>query len=265
MNLGVMRALVSRQLALYTHNPVRVIELIFWPVVELMVMGFLSVHISSRAPDELGGAVFYLIGAVIFWDVLFRSQQAVALSFLEDIWTRNLLNIFVAPIRTTEYLGAMFVVGIVRVAVTVGILALLARGLYAFDLLAFEWSLLPFFAMLMMFGWSLGVISTGLILRYGQAAEGLAWAVPFLIQPFSAVFYPVEVMPEPFQWISMLLPSTYVFEGMRTVAAGSVFPWDALAIAAGANLITACLAGWFFAAILRVAREKGLIAKIATQ
>ena len=60
---------------------------------------------------------------MILWDVLFRSQQGVAISFLEDVWTRNLLNVFVAPVRTVEYVAATCLVGVLRVAVTLVVLA----------------------------------------------------------------------------------------------------------------------------------------------
>lgn len=265
MNLNVIFALTRRYLYLYTRNPVRMIELIFWPSVELLVMGFLTVFIQKSSGSDFGSFIRFLLGAVIFWDVLFRSQQAVAISFLEDVWTRNLLNIFVAPVRTYEYLFATFCVGLLRVGLTVFILTLLAWLVYAFNLFEFEWSLIPYFANLMIFGWSLGMISTALILRWGQAAEGLAWAVPYLLQPFSAVFYPVSILPTVFQFIAWLLPSTYVFEGMRAGLAEGSMNYTYFWLSVLANLVFMVISGLIFAQTMKAARQKGLLTRIATQ
>ncbi len=265
MNPRIIGALVLRYLFLYTRSWVRAVELVFWPMMDLLVWGYLTVFLQQKTAGSFPMFITYLIGAMIFWDVLFRSQQAVAISFLEDIWTRNLLNVFVAPIRITEFLGATFVVGLIRVIVTVLILAVLAKVLYAFNLLNLKLALLPFFANLLIFGWSLGMISTALITRWGQAAEGLAWAVPFLIQPVSAVFYPVGVLPRWLQPVGLALPCTHVFEGMREVLAHGGFPWDRLVWAAGLNIVYLILAAGFFHFMFGMAREKGLLTKLGTQ
>jgi ABC-2 type transport system permease protein len=256
-------ALVLRYLFLYTRHPVRFVELIFWPLVDLLVWGFLTVYLQKQ-----GGAfpmgIGFLIGGMILWDVLFRSQQGVAISFLEDVWTRNLLNVFVAPVRTIEYVAATCLVGVLRVLVTLVVLAIVAAAAYGFQLHALGWSLLPFLGNLMIFGWSLGLVSTALIMRWGQAAESLAWAVPFFIQPLAAVFYPVAVLPGWLQPVAMALPCTPVFEGMRAVLGGAPMPWPMLGQATALNLVWGLAAAIFFAANLRHVRRTGLLVKIAT-
>ena len=92
-------ALVLRYVFLYTRNPVRFVELIFWPLVDLLVWGFLTIYLKGQGEGDFPTTIVFLIGGMILWDVMFRSQQGVAISFLEDVWTRNLLNIFVAPVR----------------------------------------------------------------------------------------------------------------------------------------------------------------------
>jgi ABC-2 type transport system permease protein len=265
MNPRIIAALTLRYLFLYTRSWVRGVEVVFWPMMDLLVWGYLTVFLQKNAGGTFPQFITFLIGAMIFWDVLFRSQQAVAISFLEDIWTRNLLNVFTAPIRITEFLSATFVVGLIRVFVTVLILGVLSKVMYAFNLLDFKFTLLLFFANLLLFGWALGMVSTALITRWGQAAEGLAWAVPFLIQPVSAVFYPVSVLPHWLQKLAWIFPTTHVFEGMREVLANHDVPWDRLAWAFGLNLVYLALAGTFFSFMLSMAREKGLLTKLGTQ
>ena len=266
MNLNVVWALVLRYLFLYTRTPLRLIELIFWPVVELLIWGYLMLFIQENTTGSFPKVITFLLGAMILWDVIFRAQQGVAISFLEDVWTRNLLNVFVAPVRTHEYLAATFGVGLVRIAVTVTVLGLVALTMYAFNLFTFGWALVPFFGNLMVSGWALGMISTALILRWGQAAESLAWAVPFFIQPLIAVFYPVSaIKPEWVQHIALALPPTHVFEGMREVLATGVFSWEKFLWASGLNVLFLALAGWFFLYMLKVTRRRGLLTKFATQ
>ncbi len=264
-SFNTVSALVLRYIYLYTRNPVRFVELIFWPLVDLLMWGFLTVYLKKQGVGEFPTAITYLIGGMILWDVLFRSQQGVSISFLEDVWTRNLLNIFVAPVRTVEYVAATCVVGVLRVGVTLLVLVLVASLAYQFHLTDLGFGLLPFLGNLILFGWFLGMISTALIMRLGQAAESLAWAVPFFIQPLASVFYPVSVLPEWLQPIAMALPCTPVFEGMRTVLAGQPVPWGSIQHAFILNLIWGTIAGLFFAVNLRHVRKAGLLVKVATQ
>lgn len=263
MNFRIISALILRYLLLMTRNWVRAAEVIFWPFMELLLWGFLQRYLQKSGTDEPSGATF-LLGGMIFWDVMFRAQQAVAISFLEDVWTRNLLNIFVAPVRSIEYLAATFGVGLVRIFITLVVLTVMAWLQFDFNLFRIEFALIPYFANLLLFGWCLGVCSTALIMRWGQAAENLAWAVPFLIQPLSAAFYPVSVLPEWFQPVARLLPSTHVFEGMRDVLAGRGFSWEPVVWASGLNVVAVVLTALLYAGVLRRVRERGLLSKFAT-
>ncbi len=261
----VIGGLVLRHVLLYSRNAVRLVELVFWPAVDLLVWGFLTLFLKENTGGTFPHFITFLIAAMIFWDVLFRAQQGLAISFLEDVWTRNLLNVFVAPVRPLEYVTATAIVGLLRVAVTVAVLTTLAWLAYAFRLWDFRFLLLPFFANLLIFGWALGMVSVALILRWGQAAESLAWAVPFMIQPLAAVFYPVSVLPAWLQPVALSIPATHVFEGMRAVMLDAPTPWGHLAAAFGLNIVWLSAACFLFAATLRSARERGRLVKLATQ
>jgi ABC-2 type transport system permease protein len=267
MNFRIVSALVLRYLFLYTRTPMRLIELIFWPVVELMIWGYLTMFIQENTHGDFSKGITFLLGAMICWDVIFRAQQGVAISFLEDVWTRNLLNIFVAPVRTIEYLAATFTVGFLRICVTVLVLSLLSLLLYQFNIFTkLSWAIIPLFGSLLVTGWALGMISTALILRWGQAAESLAWAVPFFIQPFTAVFYPVSVIkPVWVQYVALALPSTHVFEGMRETLKTGAFHWAHFAWSCGLNVVFLAIAGVVFYRMLETTRKRGLLTKFATQ
>jgi ABC-2 type transport system permease protein len=264
MSFHHIRALVLRYTFLYTRSVPRVAEMFFWPVMDLLVWGFLTVYLR-RLEHQVPAAITFLLGSMIFWDILYRAQQAVTISFLEDIWARNLLNIFVSPIRVSEFIAATYVVGFAKILVTVGILASLALWFYHWNLFQMGLPLIPLFANLLLMGWAVGMITTALIMRWGQSAEALAWGIPFLIQPVCAVFYPLSVLPHWVQPISRVIPATYVFEGMRQVLDNRGLPLDHLAWAFGLNILYLIGAGLFFRYMFGIAREKGLLAKLGTQ
>ena len=271
MNLRHIRALVLRYTFLYTRSVPRVAEMFFWPVMDLLVWGYVTKYLqkvgSTAGLSNTETNVFkFFLGSMIFWDILYRAQQAVTISFLEDIWARNLLNIFVSPVRVSEFIAATYVVGFVKILITVAILASLALGLYGwnmFQMIGFP--IIPLFANLLLMGWAVGMVTTALIMRWGQSAEALAWGIPFLIQPVAAVFYPLSILPSWVQVIAKGIPATYVFEGMRYVLNGKGWPIHNLVWAFGLNVVYLIAAGLFFNYMFGVAREKGLLAKLGTQ
>lgn len=266
MNFRIVSALVMRYIYLYTRTPMRLVELVFWPMVDLLIWGYLTIYIRDNTSGAFSDKIVFLLGAMILWDVVFRAQQGVAVSFLEDVWTRNLLNVFVAPVRTSEYLAATFSVGLLRICVTVVVMCLVALFLYQFNVLVIGLPLVPFVINLLVCGWSLGMISTALILRWGQAAESLAWAVPFFIQPISAVFYPVSaIRPAWLQWLAQCMPTTHVFEGMRGVMQTGAFDWAQFFYASLLNIVFMTIAGIVFTSMLRTTKKRGLLTKFATQ
>jgi ABC-2 type transport system permease protein len=264
MNLRRIRALVLRYTYLYTRSVPRVAEMFFWPVMDLLVWGFITVYLM-RMDNRVPAAVTFLLGSMIFWDILYRAQQAVTISFLEDIWARNLLNIFVAPVRVGEFIAATYVVGFVKILITVAVLTSLAWWLYSWNLFQMGFSLIPLFANLLLMGWAVGMVTTALIMRWGQSAEALAWGIPFLIQPVAAVFYPLNVLPRWLQWVSVCIPATHVFEGMRQVLRGEGLSAHYLGWAFGLNLVYLVCGALIFRHMFNVARKQGLLAKLGTQ
>jgi ABC-2 type transport system permease protein len=254
--------LLLRYLYLYRRSVARVMAIVFWPVMDLLVWGFVTSYLERLA---VPAPVLFLLGGVIFWDVFYSSAQAITLSITEEIWGRNVLNIFVAPIRVSELMLATCLLGAFRALASTALLSVLAWIFYAFRLTAVGLALAPFLASLLLFGWAVGMCTMALILRYGQAAEALIWGVPFLIQPLSAVFYPVAVLPPPLRAIAVMLPTTHVFEGMRAaLATGSVDP-ALLAKALGLNVVYLVAAAAFFAWMLGRVREKGYLGRLGME
>jgi ABC-2 type transport system permease protein len=255
-------ALLLRYLYLYRRSLARSMELFFWPVMDLLVWGFLTVYLQRVAAPR---AVLFLFGAVIFWDVFYRSQQAITLSLTEEIWVRNLLNVFIAPVRIIEVVFATCLLGVLRAFLSAAVLGVLAWVLYAFDLLTLGPALLPYFASLLLFGWAVGMFTMAVILRYGHAAEALIWGTPFLLQPISAVFYPLAILPPWLRVVARALPSTHIFEGMRSTLESGHADFAPLVPAFALNAIYLAAGGAFFGWMMRRVREKGYLGRLAME
>jgi len=225
-----------RQAYLYKRTLYRWLEIFYWPALDIMLWGFITLYLS-RNPSGIPKTAGFLLGALILWDIMFRSQQSVAIGFLEDVWSRNVLNVWASPIRPVEYLAGTILVGVIRVAIGAGIAIGLAAAFYHFDVFTLGLPLIPFVFALAAMGWAIGVVTTSIILRLGQGAEELAWALAFLFQPVSAVFYPVSVLPAGLRWIARAVPASWVFEGMRSVLTRGGLPARDLAWALGLDLL----------------------------
>lgn len=261
MRLRRIWGLMYRHLALYRRSWPRLLELAYWPILQMCIWGFTASFLTARMGAGAALAASALLGGVLLWEVALRSQMGVAISFLEELWSRNLGHVFVSPIRPWEMLAALIGISVLRMLTGVLPAILLAYVLYAFNLFALGPILVLFFANLMVMGWwvALGVIS--LILRHGAGAEALAWSVLFGLTPFSAVFYPVSVLPAAVRPVALALPSAHVFEGMRAAMAG-VVRWDHLAWAIGLNALWMGAGVLLFARQFRQARLRGALLNI---
>ncbi len=263
MSWRVIKAIIGRYTAIWIKNVFRLTDILFYPIVDLLVWGLLTVYmmkVSHSAP----GLINFLIAAIVLFNILYRSQQVITVSFLNDVWNRNLIDIFAAPVKLREYITALCLLGTIQCLLVFIFLSICSYIFYAFNffVLGFDCSL--FFINLLIMGWSMGIFTCAIILRWGQSAESLAWILPFFVQPLSAVFYPVSILPDWLQPIALCLPSTHVFEGMREIInTGSMQPIHLLyAFLLNAVYLIASFIIFYY--LLQEARKHGSIAKYIT-
>jgi len=175
-------------------------EINYWPFVDLAIWGFITLYLAQYK-NALPSFVTFFLGALILWDVLFRAQQGITISFLEEVWSRNLMNLFASPLKPSEFLAATMLLSIGKVVAVSCVTVMAALLFYSFNVFVLGLSLIPFLLNLIVTGWCIGVLTTGLIMRYGQEVEVLAWGLVFLFQPISCVFYPMNVLPP---WLQTL-------------------------------------------------------------
>ena len=251
-------AMVLRYTYLLRGSWPRIVELAYWPTIQMILWGFISQFFLTHS-TWVAEAAGVLIAAVLLWDVLFRGQLGVSISFLEEMWSRNLASLFVTPLRPYELIVAILGVSLIRTLIGVIPASLLAIVLYHYSVFDLGLPLLAFFINLLVMGWAMGLVISSLILRFGLGAESLAWVAVFLVAPLSGIYYPITVLPEWLQPVSWALPSTYVFEGMRTVMFEGVFRVDYLWRAAALNLVYMAVGTAVFLRTFQIARRDGLL------
>ncbi|MEC4672916.1 MAG: ABC transporter permease [Nitrospirota bacterium] len=261
MNLGRIFALITRHLYLYRRSFPRLLEIFYWPLLDLVVWGFITMYLAQEGKG-LHGAVTFFLGALIFWDILFRAQQGVTISFLEEIWSRNLMNLFASPLTAGEFLAATMAMSIFKVAAVSVIMAFCALTFYSYNVFVMGLTLIPFMFNLIAAGWIIGILTMSVIMRFGQQAEVLAWGLVFLFQPISCVFYPVSVLPSWLQPIALANPAAHVFEGMRGVLLDQIIPWEHLAWATGLNSLYLLLMIGVYQYTFSVCKDQGMLVRV---
>lgn len=251
-------AMILRHIYVYRGSWPRILELIYWPVMNMVVWGLVTAFFVQHS-SWVAQAAGVLIAAVLLWDVLFRSNLGVGLSFIEEMWSRNLGQLFVSPLRPYELMVAIMIMGALRTLVAVIPAMLLAVPLYDYWVFSMGPPLIAYFANLLFMGWWIGLAVAALVLRYGLGAESLCWLVLFLLAPVSCIYYPVATLPAWLQPVAWANPAAHVFEGMRAVMFQGAFRWDLFAGAVGLNLVYGALVAAFFLWMFRIARVRGLL------
>jgi ABC-2 type transport system permease protein len=249
-------AMVRRYWYLLRSSWPRILDLIYWPTVQMLMWGFLQLYVSQNGGlfAQVSGV---FIGAVLLWDILFRGQLGFSISFLEEMYARNLGNIMMSPLRPVEFIVALMIMSLVRLAIGMIPVSLLAIAFFGFNLWSFGFALAAFFVNLILTSWAIGIFVAGLLLRNGLGAESMAWTIMFLFLPLTCVYYPVSVLPVWLQWFALALPPTYVFEGMRALLIDHVFRADLMLEAFAFNAVLFAVASFAFLKLLESARVQG--------
>jgi ABC-2 type transport system permease protein len=249
-------AMILRYWYLLISSWPRLLELVYWPALQIVTWGFLQTYIAQNAGffARAGGT---FIGAIILWDILFRGQLGFSISFLEEMWARNLGNLMMSPLKPIEFLISLMIMSLIRLAIGVIPMTLLAMFFFDFNFYSLGLPLIAFFCNLIFTSWSLGIFVSGLVIRNGLGAESIVWTLMFGILPLACVYYPVSVLPQWLQYVAWALPPTYVFEGMRALLIDQVFRADLMVDALLINAVLFIVSFAIFLGLLNSARRAG--------
>ncbi len=250
--------LVLRVFYLHAGSWQRLIEVFYWPTINMLVWGFTSLYVM-REIGHVSVIIDVLLGGILLGEVLLRTEMGTMMLFMEEIWSRNLGHLFASPLRRADYVIGLFAMSFVRMIVAVSMAVVVARYLFHYSLLGLGWPLVPYVGLLVINGWWCGLLLISMLIRFGLASEWLAWMGGWVIIPFVAPYYPVSVLPKALQIVSYSLPGTYVFDSMKAQIAGHGLQSDDLLIALGLNVFYMFVAAWVFRRAYRAARIRGTL------
>jgi ABC-2 type transport system permease protein len=255
-----VRTVVRRHGYVLFRSPHRWFDIAFWPVFDVLLWGSLGAFVAQEN-DVSRAATPYLLAGIMLFHVLFQSQIAVATGFMEETWTRNILNVMTTPLRESEYVVGLALMGLLKLVAAMAMVSLTAFVFYSFGLAQIGWGLVPVVGVLLLVGWCTAMLVIGLLLRYGQSAEILAWATTFVLLALSGVFNPVESLPGAIQPIAKVLPTTYAFRAARDLLDGGPIPWTDLWWATFSAFVLAGVAMVYVLRMLRIFRARGFVTR----
>lgn len=253
-----VKAVVRRHVLVQARNPGHWFLLLVLPVVDALL--FSSIGVAFGESDR---AVEILVVGILLFHVIWQLTLAGSLGFLEEVWSRNVLNLWTTPLTESEYGLALLVTGFVRALVSMGLVGAVAAGLYAVDPTGAGWVLAVGAAALMVFGWAVALLVIGLVLQFGETAEVFSWGTIVLLMPLSGIFYPPDALPGFLQPVAEVIPLTRIFEATRESLEGGAVQWVDLGIGVAGSVVCVALGAWFVRRQLRRFREQGWITRFS--
>ena len=258
MKFHRMFALSLRHIYLIKGSLPRILDLIYWPTIQIILWGFISKFFTLHS-DYYNHTVGIILSCAILYDFLFRSSISFNILFLEEIWSRNFTNLFVAPLKVSEIITALTVTALLRTSIGIVPAIFIASPFFGFSLLDLGPALILIFLSLYMFGITLGLLVTSGLLRYGPAFENIAWSSLFLLAPLGCVYYPLSILPEWLQILAKGFPLVYIFEEARSILVNNVVNYSNVISALILNLLYFIAAISIFYLAFAGAREKGTL------
>jgi ABC-2 type transport system permease protein len=253
---------VRRQYLVLWRQPNRWFDIAIWPLFDVLLFGSLGAFVAQENGTSRAAAPYLLAGIMLF-HVLFQCQIAVATGFMEETWSRNLLNVMTTPVTELEYAAGLAVYAFVKLLMAMAAISVAALVFYGFDLTALGWALVPIVGVLLLVGWAIALVVIGMVLRFGQSAEILAWGLNFVLLAISGVFSPISALPGAVQPIARVMPTTFVFRAMRRVMDGGAIPWGDLAAGIAGAAVWTALAYGFVVHMLSVFRRRGFVTRFS--
>ena len=225
MNFSKIYALGLRHLYLIMNSFPRVLDLIYWPTVQIFLWGFISKFFTLNS-EYYNNTIGVILTAAILYDFLFRASISFNMMFLEEIWSRNFTNLFIAPIKISEIIASLTITAILRTLIGLVPAVIIAVPLFGVSILKLGLPLIYLLLSLYLFGISLGLLVTAGLLRYGPSFENIAWASLFFLAPLGCIYYPIEILPEVLQLIAKGLPLVHIFEEMRNILINNIVSYS---------------------------------------
>ena len=261
MSINRIYGLFLRHFFLIKGSLPRVLDLIYWPTIQIILWGFISKFFTTYS-DYYSNTVGVILTCAILYDFLFRSSISFNMLFLEEIWSRNFTNLFIAPMRISEIIISLVFTALIRTLIGLVPAILLTSPLFEISILNLGIPLFFLFFSLYIFGITLGLFVSSGLLRYGPAFENIAWSSLFLLAPLGCIYYPIEILPDFFQDLARALPLVHIFEEARNILVNKVVNYESIITAFKLNLIYLIAGIFLFYYSFSGARKKGSLINI---
>lgn len=259
MNFNRVLAIILRHIFLTTHQLERFFDVIISPILVLILWGFLATYVQDIQSQGLAA---FLLGGMILWVIFEKMSTDIGVNFMFEIWDRNIINLLASPLTFTEYLTSLVIISVIKIGIAFLSMYLMASVFYHFQITSLGLGLALLWLNLVIFATSFGFLNIALVLRYGHSIGPLTWILPFLVQPFAAVFYPMSILPPLFQKIAFFIPIAHVFEGLRFALKNNQFDYNSFLLASSLNAVYFALALGFFALTLKKVLKSGRLVKL---
>jgi ABC-2 type transport system permease protein len=264
MRFGRAFAITLRHFYLLKGSVSRIVPIFAWVTIDMILWGFITRYLDSISLPgiNLGTA---LLSAVVCWGFFGRVMHGVSMAFFEDVWSRNFLNVFTAPLSITEYITGLALSSVFTSLIALSVLLFMSSWLFDLSLLTHGPVMGAMLLTLFLFGIALGIAGCALVLRYGPPAEWFIWPIPAVIAPFVGVFYPLSILPDWMRMIGLCLPPSYAFENLRTLLTGGEVSIASTIPAMGLAVFWLVLAALAFCRVYSYAMRSGLIARYSAE
>jgi len=257
INFHRVMAMVIRYTYNLKHSLDRLSDMFYWPLLDLLIWGVTGLYLAKLSTHS-SNYLFIILNGLIFWIIVWRAQHEININILSEIWDKNIVNIFVTPLNIYEWILSFMIFGLLKSLISVVFSAVIAYLLYGYNILTYGPALVLFFVSLMLTGWAFGFIVAGFLIRFGERIQTLAWGGIAIIIPFSALYYPLSILPHWAQIVARFIPSSYVFEALREMLFTKQLAFDKLGISFGINILYLAAAIWFFVFMFNKTKKLGI-------
>ena len=257
INIHRVFAMVIRYTYNLRHSLDRLSDMFYWPLLDLLIWGVTGLYLA-RLMSNSDSYLFLILNGLIFWIVVWRAQYEINTNLLSELWDKNLVNIFVSPLTVYEWFTSFMIFGLIKSLISVAFSAIIAYLIYGYNIFSYGPSIIIFFIALLLTGWSFGFIVAGFLIRFGQRVQTLAWGGVALIAPFSVLYYPISVLPHWAQTVAHFVPSSYIFEALRSTLFYKPISVIDIGISFGINILYLIIAIAFFVFMFNKSKKLGL-------
>lgn len=257
INFNRIIAMVIRYTINMRHSFDRLSDMFYWPLMDLFLWGLTGLYFARFNSQSLNSVEIILTG-VVFWLVVWRGQYEINLNLLSELWDRNLVNIFVSPLKIEEWIMSLLLFGFLKMTASLIFVGLLSFIIYRYNIFMYGLFIIPIVISLLLTGWTIGFTIASALIRFGVKIQTIAWAGGAILAPFSAIYYPLSILPAWAQKAALLVPSSYIFEGMREFISTGNISFEKFLISFSLNIVYLILSVWLFISMFKKSRRLGL-------